>query len=92
MESASDQKVYDGEPLVNNSYKIPDFGYENDYEFTVEIVGSIVEVGETANTIASVTVKDPMACRRSCRKKPSWCAGSIGCLSKVWLSAGSHGR
>ena len=58
VESASDQKVYDGEPLVNNSYKIPDFGYENDYEFTVEIVGSIVEVGETANTIASVTVKD----------------------------------
>ena len=61
--SASDQKMYDGEPLTNSNYTVtntdpsdsfPALG--EDITATVSVTGSRTEPGKTPNTIASVTI------------------------------------
>ncbi|MBO5203606.1 MAG: transglutaminase domain-containing protein [Clostridia bacterium] len=54
------EKNYDGEPLTYDRYTVTstDKGLVTGHRAEVEIIGSIVDVGETFNTIGSVTIYD----------------------------------
>ncbi|MBR5439436.1 MAG: hypothetical protein IKV61_04390 [Clostridia bacterium] len=56
--SEDDSKVYDGTPLTNNGFKVENVHKVNlnGFNFTVDVTGSITEVGVTDNTISSCKV------------------------------------
>ncbi len=54
--SDSAQKVYDGEPLTADGYKVTEESIASLYRFECQIVGSRTEVGTAQNTIAHVRV------------------------------------
>ncbi len=56
IESASDEKYYDGEPLVKDEFTPENF--LNGHKLHVVITGSQTEVGESANTIDEYTIYD----------------------------------
>lgn len=60
VSSASDSKLYDGEPLTNKEYTVSyeDGGLVKGHNLKVHISGSITKVGIVPNTIKSVTITD----------------------------------
>lgn len=56
VETGSAEKIYDGKALTCHDYIIAPNYYTDTYTFTVDIIGSQTEVGESPNTVASVTV------------------------------------
>lgn len=50
LKTASDSKVYDGEPLTNGWYSL-DGAILDIHEFTVNVTGSITDIGQTENTV-----------------------------------------
>ena len=58
LTAASAQKVWDGEPLSAPDYEVSPSKYKDIFTFDVKIVGSIIEVGEMPNVIASCRIYD----------------------------------
>lgn len=58
--SASDEKYYDGTPLINHSFEITDdhYGLVHGHKATVVITGSITDAGFTTNTVEAVVIHD----------------------------------
>ena len=58
--SGSGAKVYDGTPLTNSNFTVtPANAIPANHTVEVDITGSVVEIGEAANTIEGVHIKNP---------------------------------
>ena len=58
VKSGSAQKIYDGFPLVENSFEVIPSYWQDNLTFNVEIIGSRTDVGISDNTIPSVTIEN----------------------------------
>ena len=57
--SNSNSKVYDGEPLSDDGYiVVPAYTVPPQHELTVDVTGTITEIGETSNTVSRAAVYD----------------------------------
>ena len=57
--SSTKTKIYDGEPLEDDGYTVvPLYNVPPLHKLTVEVTGSITEIGETGNTISRVVIHD----------------------------------
>jgi hypothetical protein len=58
IESYSADKVYDGKPLMNSSYKIVDGSLKRGHEIEVIVFGSQTEIGESDNHFSVLIIDE----------------------------------